>query len=216
MPVAFDAVGGNTGTGGIATLSWTHTPIGTPTAIIVLTGQDATGVTVSGVTYNGVAMTSARTAVTSGDSELTGWMTTATPSTGAQTVVVTYSANAERAVGHSFSVTGSDATDPVGNTGVSTTAAQAVSASVTVASGALGIGFCYTANVQGGSMTENDTATTGRNDASGAAYGSSSYIAGSISSMAYTSDFSTNMKLTMALEIVEASAGGISTAWIRA
>lgn len=58
MAVAFDAF--NSGAAGTGNLSWTHTPVGTPRAVIVTIGQGGGGSNVdevTSVTYGGVAMT---------------------------------------------------------------------------------------------------------------------------------------------------------------
>lgn len=90
---------------GVGTLSWTHTPVGSPNGIFVSVVQDATSADqVSGVTYGGVAMTLVQSTATSTP---TGWkyaylLNEGIP-TGPQTVTVTVTGAAtKRACSLSF------------------------------------------------------------------------------------------------------------------
>lgn len=114
---AFDAASASAeGTG---TLSWTHTPVGTPRGVVVLIQQiGSADDQVSGVTYGGVTMTEV-----SGSPQLAAGFTKANYTfflgasvpTGAQTVEVTVSgANSKRAVAITITAnadTSVDATD---------------------------------------------------------------------------------------------------------
>lgn len=94
MAVAFDAVSSNSAAGSVGTtVSWTHTPSGTPTAVAVLLENYEGIASVSSVTYGGTSMVQAvNEVVPSGGGAASSaqiWGL-ANPSSGAQTVVVTY------------------------------------------------------------------------------------------------------------------------------
>ncbi len=118
-PVAFDAaastsVSNNAGT----TLSWTHTPVGTPTAVAVgIESYDGPGgtLTITGITYGGVAMTRSVQAGAQGGSHTELWCL-ANPASGAKTVTVTFSATGNYAQAGSVTVTGSDTSTCFRNT----------------------------------------------------------------------------------------------------
>ena len=62
MTVAFDAVASDSVSASSGTtLSWTHTPVGTPTAVGVSLWNYEPFATITGITYGGVAMTQAVT-----------------------------------------------------------------------------------------------------------------------------------------------------------
>lgn len=64
MTVAFDATSGTAALVNTATTAtWTHTPVGTPRAVVVLIPQDTSPDQISGVTYGGVALTRVRSDV---------------------------------------------------------------------------------------------------------------------------------------------------------
>lgn len=118
MAVVFDAFA--TVTGGSTT--WTHTPVGTPTAVGVWIScfNGATG-TITGVTYGGVSMAREIFAPSGGPFSLaTGCYLYSLPNppSGAQTVVV--SGTPSFLVGASVTVTGSDTTTCFRNVGNST------------------------------------------------------------------------------------------------
>lgn len=57
MAIAFDAFSKSTTAFDNATISWTHTPVGTPKGAVVVICQEASADDIDGVTYGGVAMT---------------------------------------------------------------------------------------------------------------------------------------------------------------
>jgi hypothetical protein len=144
MSVAFDAVATATvAAGNSTTLSWTHTPVGTPTAVGVFLMNYEAGLTVTGVTYGGVAMTlkQSQTVIYSGGNSTLQIWGLASPPSGAQSVVVTgtiVAANIVYIDAASMTVTGGDTntafrtsnsavTTTTGATTISTTLASAVS-----------------------------------------------------------------------------------------
>lgn len=136
--VAFDAISNPTPiNASAATLSWTHTPVGAPTAVAVVIGGYAAGSTISSVTYGGVSM-SAGTAY--GDYPATYYTRMyglANPSSGAQTVTVTFSGNTYAAAA-AITVTGSDTTTCFSNSsGNTATASSSISDTVSGATGEL-------------------------------------------------------------------------------
>jgi len=109
MAVALDVASSAQSTGSGATLSWTHTPVGTPTAVGVGVSVDKfPSATISGVTYGGVSMTIENQTV-SGEARAA-IFGLANPTSGAQTVEITTSVAVDGIVGGAISVTGSDTT----------------------------------------------------------------------------------------------------------
>ena len=95
MAVAYDAYSAQSTTA--TTMSWTHTPSGTPRGVLVFITWNSSGGSIGGVTYGGVAMTALSPAVTHTESGSTHkaiafFLGTGIP-TGSQTVLVnsTYS-----------------------------------------------------------------------------------------------------------------------------
>lgn len=110
MAVAFDAVG--PGASGTGTVSWTHTPVGTPRAILVGIVQLTTAADqVTGVTYGAVAMTEVALSPlikASGETNTVYYyFLGASVPTGPQTVEFTVSGSATKA-GNSISYTAAD------------------------------------------------------------------------------------------------------------
>lgn len=108
MAIAFDAESSSaTGTG---TLSWTHTPVGTPRGVLVFVEQtDGLGDEVTGVTYGGVAMTeiagSPNLHTTGERGGVHAFLLGASVPTGARTVVVSVDATGSKKVATALSVT---------------------------------------------------------------------------------------------------------------
>lgn len=117
MSVTIDAtVPAQVTNGNSATLSWTHTPVGTPSAAgVFFQNQDGT-LTVTGVTYGGVAMSNtvdATVASHAGNPQSLQIWGLASPPSGAQTVVITGTvlvANQVNIIAASRTVTGSSLT----------------------------------------------------------------------------------------------------------
>ena len=159
--VAFDAqsTSGVAGSGG-PTYSWTHTPVGTPTAVGVwITSYNgATGFTPTGVTYGGSSMTLALTGSGSLNDLDTLYCLTSPPS-GAQTVVITFGGTGQYFIAAAVTVTGSSTSTCFRNTGntPSTSATSPASTTLTTVSGDLVVDmmqvFSGSAITKGGSQT---------------------------------------------------------------
>jgi len=122
MAVAFDAISALQSTNNNQNPSWTHTPVGTPTAAVVFIWETRPGTIVS-VTYGGAAMSLLATAAT--DVVAYGL---ANPAAGAQTVQVNGSSTQFRPNSFSLTFTGTHLTtascftDVQTDTGTSATA----------------------------------------------------------------------------------------------
>jgi len=134
--VLFDAVASAfvVDSGTTTTLSWTHTPVGTPTKAAVAFENYDTNCTVSGVTYGGVSMVQeASQTISAGGSSVQIWAL-ANPSAGAQTVVITCGQHMYTQAG-SITVTGGSTVTAIraANTALATSTTPSVS--VTSATG---------------------------------------------------------------------------------
>lgn len=113
MTVAFDASAGTTGTG---TLSYTHTPVGTPRAVLLFVVHSGTTDEVTTVTYGGTGMTqisvSPQTKSTGELSVVHAFFLGSSIPTGAQTVEVSVS-GASTKLGRSITLTASADTEVV-------------------------------------------------------------------------------------------------------
>ncbi len=116
-------------------LTWTHTPVGTPSLAVVGVMLADTGATVSTVTYGGQLMTLIRS--DNWTSLAKTWLyRLASPPAGAQTVTVTLSAADDKVAG-AITVTGSDTSTPISNHAGATGNSATPSVTVTSASGEL-------------------------------------------------------------------------------
>lgn len=119
MAVAWDALSessaGTTGNTSSSSFSWTHTPAGTPKAIIVFTFVNANADDATAVTYGGVSMTAVsggRAVDTAGEAgDCKAWFLGSSIPTGAQTIVVTRNNNANAMYGACHSATASGDTE---------------------------------------------------------------------------------------------------------
>lgn len=135
MTVAYDAV--SNATEGTSTLSWTHTPAGTPRGVIVFVVQNA-GATdeVTGITYGGVALTEATgspllKAAAEDGGVYCYHLGTSIP-TGAQTVVVNVDATGTTKAAVAFTVTAAADTNVQDTTTISSDAATNPSATLSL------------------------------------------------------------------------------------
>lgn len=129
-PVAFDAVSTASQVSGTS-ISWTHTPSGTPTKVFACIGHFDNTDTISSVTYGGNAMTLVASVVNT-SSEVASIYALASPPSGAQTMEVTMgSSTLINARGISF--TGGDATTAIRGSG-STNSGTSTAAQVTQSS----------------------------------------------------------------------------------
>lgn len=114
--MVFDASSGAVSNGFSAgtTLSWSHTTSGTNRLLVIsaMAWQDVAGTgTVSGVTYNGAALTKAN-ATTGGAMRAEVWYIK-NPTIGTNTVVVTYTGNTDARKASGVSFTNADQTSPL-------------------------------------------------------------------------------------------------------
>lgn len=160
MSVALDAVGPNSSgaTGSnVSSLSWTHTPVGTPTAVAVTVGWWNTTNAISSVTYGGVAMVLAK-ALASSANDKAAIYGLANPPSGSQTVVITWSGGGAFANAGSISVTGSDTSTVFSNTSSATGTGTSASTTCTSAVGELVVSMCNGDNATTGvTMTASGT-----------------------------------------------------------
>jgi hypothetical protein len=160
MAVAIDAVANGPTGSGVNSISWTHTPSGTPSAVGVWVGGWLFNSTISGVTYGGTALTAnTRYSIAGATNDAnTQSFGLTSPPTGAQTVVVNVTGAYITAT--SITVTGSNTTTCFSHSsGNSDTVTVTSTASVTSAAGELVVD-CVSAfsasgvpNVTGGSQT---------------------------------------------------------------
>jgi hypothetical protein len=136
MAVAFDAVGPGATGSSVTSITWTHTPVGTPSAVGVWFGGYLTAGTLS-ATYGGTTMTAGtfygQGPFSSSSAQSFGL---ANPSSGAKTVVITCT-NSAYLSGSSITVTGSDTTTCFRNRNGSNGSVNNSTASVTSATGDL-------------------------------------------------------------------------------
>jgi hypothetical protein len=131
MAVAFDAVGTGADGSAVNSLTWTHTPVGTPSAVGVWVGGYFNAADLSGATYGGTAMVPGTTYSFSGLASANAKsFGLASPASGAQTIVVSSSSGFISA--NSISVTGSDLTTCFSNSNGTT--GNTVNSSVSVTS----------------------------------------------------------------------------------
>lgn len=146
---AFDAASSNSRSGGSGSLTWTHTPVGTPTGVAVGVTNFNPNCTISGVTYGGASMGAAAQSVTIGggvsnDVRLYGL---ANPSSGAQTVSINFSSGTNCFVaGGSITVTGGNTTTVFRASNNATGNSGTAAVSVTSASGDLVVDIGATAD----------------------------------------------------------------------
>jgi hypothetical protein len=166
MAVTFDKVDGDQGTTGTS-ISWTHTPVGTPTGVAVVVGWNSVAQSITSVTYGGQACTLKGTSDNPGANAVAAIYGLANPPSGAQTVQANFSGSVTGA-GYSVTVLG-------GNTSQVFNAAEAAKAtgdsgtssiSVTSAVDELVID-AVVANPSGGEMT----AGAGQAERGAAAFG---------------------------------------------
>lgn len=130
---------------GASSLSWSHTCTGSDLLLLVHSGTNGTPVSTSGVTYNGVALTS-RWSDSRSWTAASGWSLVA-PATGANTVAITLSAAEDTEFGQAISYTGVDQTTPHGTAQVANGASTAPAVpTLTSATGEICVGFLMTSD----------------------------------------------------------------------
>lgn len=151
---AFDAYADGNISTTVSTLSWTHTPVGAPTKILVGVLSDSAQAAPTSVTYGGSAMTLIAT-------NTAAWQTAMrvyehnTPAGGAQTVAITMPASNNRLGGGSVSLLGTTTTYTTNNTNhdgvppTNTISSSTGNIVVTFAGGTLAINSIATPNNTG-------------------------------------------------------------------
>jgi len=132
VPLAFDAPSSKNSEGGVTSLSWPHTTSGTDRILIVGVSLNRGASSITGVTYNSVAMTNIGTAGF-GTAFMSLWQLVA-PATGEHDIVVSLSGFAE-VIGGATSWTGVHQTTPLGTFASATGTSTSPSVNVTSATG---------------------------------------------------------------------------------
>lgn len=136
MAIAFDAA--SNVAAGNGTLSWTHTPVGTPAGALVLVAAATSSDQVSGVTYGGTAMTEVTGSPVlrvSGDEggSVYGYFLGSSVPTGAQTVEVTVGgAASKRAVAITVTASGNTEVDDTSTADIASTTTPSVTLTTSV------------------------------------------------------------------------------------
>jgi hypothetical protein len=137
MAVIFDAVGPGVTGQAVTSFSWTHTPVGTPTAVGIWYGGYVASLTTFTVTYGGAAMTTGTWyGVVNAQAAIS--FSLANPPAGASTISMTWVGGSMYVSANSITVTGSDTTTCFRNSsGNRVTGSASSSTSVTSANGDL-------------------------------------------------------------------------------
>ena len=211
MALAFDAGSGSNDGGGAATsLTWSHTCTGSELVLLVGAFLDnLTSDTITGVTYNGVALTKILGAVgSSNEGYMTFWYLIA-PATGAHNVVVSFTP-ANNISACALSLTGSDPTAPIDSSNSGTNGGgSTLTLATTVVSGG-----CWLATI-GGSLDDSLSANTGMvvraNDSRGVLQiGDSNAIVGTGSQSLIWNIGSRNGGLVLSIKPKPSGGGGAS------
>ena len=154
MAVGFDAASAGTGANNVASFTWTHTPVGSPSGVGVGYAGYAgnAGTRTVTATYGGTSMT---TEISNPGSPFVTRRTPhlfslGNPAAGAQTVVVACSGAGMYGIPYAVTVTGGDTSDVISNTASATGSSATPSVTVTTASDELVMDVCVTGNVGGG------------------------------------------------------------------
>ena len=166
--VVFDAVFTKTATG-LPSDSWTHFPVGVPTAVAVCIAYTSNAVAINSVTYGGVAMTLEATINSAGTHKVAIYGL-ANPPPGTQLVGVMWAAAVSH-VSASVSVVGSHLGDPFSNnqtaTGVGTAVTLACTSAVNELVVDVVVSDTITTFTQGGGQTKKWDITVGTFEAAG-------------------------------------------------
>ncbi len=94
MAITIDAISGSGAKSNVSSFTWNHTCAANTILVVTASGYDAAGGTsVSGVTYNGVALTKQLDSLTNSNQITTSIWKLNTPATGTHAIVVTFSAS---------------------------------------------------------------------------------------------------------------------------
>lgn len=131
MPIAFDAKSiGSSGTD-VTSLTIAHTCTGSNLVLVVVATIQGNAATVTGITYNGVAMTLGKKGGPDADNNQVYLFYLANPATGTNNIVITYSGNASPVFGAGISYTGANVSSPLGAIGSTNDSVQNPSHSLT-------------------------------------------------------------------------------------
>ena len=214
MAIAFDTVSTGMNATDPTSLTWSHTCTGSNLVLIVGTSVESdssghTAQTISGITYNGVALSHVRSDyITDNGTEL--WYLIA-PATGAHNIVVTPTAVVDGLFGAGLSFTGVDQTNPIDNNDGTTTTGTSISqALTTVAADAMIVNIMHHYNSSAVLTPDADqtqrfnTPTTGDNDQAG---GTRLVTAAT----SYTTSWTTDISDGMTLSVLSLKPAGVST-----
>lgn len=200
---------------GVTSVTWSHTVASGATILVVQSGLVTTGTTISGITFNGTALTRAVQYYNSFNVQSEIWYLVSPTATTAN-IVVTYSVDANKALepkNGAISMLGTDTSSPLGVTGTAGTSTGAVTKSVTTtAANSYLVDMVTQAGTDLGSPTGSGQTQAWRdlNSAGGGTDGGGSYMA-TTSTGSYTMSWggttTGNWAYTVA-EIKEAAASG--------
>ena len=188
MALTLDAESTWVSTTTLSTVTISHTCTGSNRLLVVCTGNTSSD-TVSGVTYNGVALVQ-RVAITSGGNDAQLWSlseenSAGKPDTGTHDIVVTWSVSANELGACAVSFTGAHQTSVLGAIGSEYNAANATPQAITIASAG---DEMVVDVISAQSAADAATATTPQNEigtsgsqAGGGFFGGASYKAGAAS-----------------------------------
>jgi hypothetical protein len=207
--VAFNAVS-STSASNVSSVTFTHTPSGSPSAIGVGVAKWP-NTSISGITYGGVPLVHAVTSSTGGGGDVAAIWGLANPPTGAQSVIVNFSAGGQYPTVGCVSVVGSDTTTcfTLGHTGSATGTSTTPTVSITSAAGELVLSV-VSQDPDTGVLTAGGTATNRWSVIYGGARGQGATEDGTTS---HTASFSTGVSqpwCIVAAAFKEAAAGGLS------
>lgn len=207
MPVVFDAASNGQG-GVVTTLNINHTCTGTDRLLVVgCSINSGASASVSGVTYNGVSMTSAGAApIDGGNTEVSLWYLVA-PATGSNTIAITITGTISGISAGGVSFTGVHQTTPVGTYASATGNSTTATVNVTSATNEMVVDVCgcfFTSTLSvGAGQTQRFNAQAGF-----VVTGAGSTEAGASSvTMSWTLSTSGNWAIA-ALPVKEATGGG--------
>lgn len=215
MAIAFDASStrGSSWDIGASGPSWTHTCTGSNRLLVVAVGMYGTSRTVTGITYNGVALTQlSRVTQTleASNQSLDIWYLVA-PATGANTLTVSLSGSADYFVGFVQSYTGVNQSTPFGtpnttSSGSSTSGSPACTVTSAYSNSWLvGAGYSRAATLSAGA------GTTVRQAASGLGAGDSNGTISGTAGLAYTGATAAVWPGVIVAEMLDVSPAGAGT-----
>lgn len=163
MALAVDAVSSTGGSG--SSFSWSHTCSGSNRVLLLGIGWYDTADTVSSITYNSVAMTLVPSSTATNGQYTAALYYLTDPTTGSNTISVTFTGSVFDFGGVALSVTGADQSTPLGTANTASGTSTTPSVTITSASGELVLDTLIIAHsgtlTVGGSQTQRWNAITG-------------------------------------------------------